>query len=114
GGGLVLPGFQDAHVHPVQGGVERMRCDLSDLATPEEYLAAVRDYVASHPERPWVLGGGWAMPAFGPAGPNAGDLDAVVGDRPAFLLNRDHHGAWASSAALRLGGVDAGTPDPVD
>jgi predicted amidohydrolase YtcJ len=113
-GGLVLPGFQDAHVHPVQGGVERLRCDLSDLGSREEYLAAVRTYVDRHPERPWVLGGGWAMPAFGPAGPLAADLDEAVGDRPVFLLNRDHHGAWASSAALRLAGVHAGTPDPAD
>ena len=113
-GGVVQPGFQDAHVHPVQGGVERLRCDLSGLSTPGEYLAAVRAYVAAHPDRAWVLGGGWAMPAFGPTGPRAADLDAVVGDRPVFLPNRDHHGAWVSSAALRLAGVDRSTPDPAD
>ena len=113
-GGLVLPGFQDAHVHPVQGGVERMRCDLTGLATPEEYLTAVRSYAEAHPDRPWVLGGGWAMPSFGPSGPRSSDLDTVVGDRPVFLPNRDHHGAWVSSAALRLAGIDASTPDPVD
>ena len=113
-GGLLLPGFQDAHVHPVQGGVERMRCDLTGLSRKADYLTAVRDYVARHPGRPWVLGGGWAMPVFGPGGPLAADLDAVVGDRPVFLPNRDHHGAWVSSAALRLAGVDEWTPDPVD
>ena len=113
-GGVVLPGFQDAHVHPVQGGVERLRCDLSGLATPDEYLAAVQAYVAAHPERPWVLGGGWAMPAFGPTGPTAAALDAVTGDRPTFLPNRDHHGAWVNTAALRLAGVDRNTPDPAD
>jgi predicted amidohydrolase YtcJ len=113
-GGVVHPGFQDAHVHPVQGGVERLRCDLSGLSTPGEYLAAVKAYVAAHPDRAWVLGGGWAMPAFGPTGPRAADLDAVVGDRPVFLPNRDHHGAWVSSAALRVAGVDRSTPDPAD
>ena len=113
-GGVVQPGFQDAHVHPVQGGVERLRCDLSGLATPGEYLAAVQAYVATHPERPWVLGGGWAMPAFGPTGPTAAALDAVTGDRPTFLPNRDHHGAWVNTAALRLAGVDRNTRDPAD
>jgi predicted amidohydrolase YtcJ len=113
-GGLVLPGFQDAHVHPVQGGVERMRCDLSGLGTREEYLAAVKAYAEANPDQAWVLGGGWAMPAFGPHGPLASDLDAVVPDRPVFLPNRDHHGAWASSLALRLAGVHRDTPDPVD
>jgi predicted amidohydrolase YtcJ len=113
-GGIVLPGFQDAHVHPVQGGVERLRCDLSELETPGEYLAAVRAYVDRHPDRPWVLGGGWAMPAFGPTGPRSQDLDAAVGERPVFLANRDHHGAWVSGAALRLAGITRDTPDPVD
>ena len=101
-------------MHPVQGGVERLRCDLSEADTGEEYLATVRAYVAEHPDRPWVLGGGWAMPAFGPTGPTAAALDAVTGDRPAFLPNRDHHGAWVNTAALRLAGVDRDTPDPAD
>src|SRR3954453_12163720 len=114
-GGLVMPGFQDAHAHPVQAGVERLRCDLSPLPGREEYLHAVRTYAENDgPQGGWILGGGWAMPAFGPGGPRADDLDAVVGDRPVFLANRDHHGAWVSSAALRLAGVDRWTPDPAD
>src|SRR4051794_5145699 len=113
-GGVVLPGFQDAHVHPVQAGVERLRCDLTALETAGEYLQAVRDHLDAHPDRPWVLGGGWAMPAFGPTGPRAEVLDRVAGDRPVFLSNRDHHGAWVSSAALRLAGVDRTPPDPPD
>jgi len=113
-GGLVQPGFQDAHVHPVQGGVERNRCDLTQARTAADCLAAVRRYAETHPDRPWVLGGGWSMPAFGPGGPTAAALDEVVPDRPVFLANRDHHGAWVNSLALRLAGVHAGTPDPVD
>ncbi len=113
-GGLLLPGFQDAHAHPVQGGLERIRCDLSALTTREEYVDAVAAHARAHPERAWVLGGGWAMPAFGPGGPTAAQLDAVVPDRPVFLPNRDHHGAWVNSVALRLAGVERTTPDPVD
>ena len=113
-GGLVLPGFQDAHVHPVLGGVERNRCDLTSLSTREDYLAGVRRYAEANPDRSWVLGGGWAMPAFGPAGPRAADLDRIVPDRPVFLPNRDHHGGWVNSLALRLAGIDRDTPDPVD
>jgi len=113
-GGLVLPGFQDAHVHPVQGGVERLRCDLSGLETAQEYVAAVHAYAEQQSDRPWVLGGGWSMPAFGPAGPRAADLDGAVPDRPVFLPNRDHHGAWVNSLALRLAGVDKDTADPAD
>ena len=113
-GGLVLPGFQDAHVHPVQGGLERLRCDLSGAETREEYLGAVRAYADAHPDRSWIEGGGWAMSVFGPSGPTAADLDRVVPDRPVFLPNRDHHGAWVNSLALELARIDRGTPDPAD
>jgi predicted amidohydrolase YtcJ len=111
-GGLLAPGFTDAHVHTVQGGLERIRCDLSELRTREQYLAAVRAYADAHPGLPWILGGGWAMPAFPGGTPVAADLDAVVPDRPVLLPNRDHHGAWVNSRALELAGITAATPDP--
>ena len=113
-GRLLLPGFVDAHVHPVMGGLERMRCDLTGGRTLAEYQQTVRTYVEEHPDRDWVLGGGWSMGAFDNGCPTAAQLDAAVGDRPAFLPNRDHHSAWASSRALELAGIDAGTPDPAD
>ena len=56
-GRAVLPGFQDAHVHPVSAGVERARCDLTDLGSAEEYLVAVKEYAAANPDRP--LGPRW-------------------------------------------------------
>ncbi len=113
-GGLISPGFTDAHVHPIQGGLERLRCDLSELATREEYLAEIRAYADRYPDREWVLGGGWAMPAFPGGTPTAADLDAVVPERPVFLPNRDHHGAWVNSRAMEIAGLDARTPDPPD
>jgi predicted amidohydrolase YtcJ len=113
-GGLLAPGFVDAHVHPVQGGLERLRCDLSELETAEEYLTAVAAYAAEHPAVEWILGGGWAMPAFPGGTPTAAELDRVVPDRPVFLPNRDHHGAWVNSRALEVAGIDAHTPDPPD
>jgi predicted amidohydrolase YtcJ len=114
GGGLLLPGFQDAHVHAVQGGLDRLRCDLSDLEAPGDCLEAIGAYAAAHPERDWVTGSGWAIAPFGPGGPTAASLDAVVPDRPAFFPNRDHHGAWVNSRALALAGVGPDTPDPAD
>jgi predicted amidohydrolase YtcJ len=112
-GGLVSPGFTDAHCHPIQGGLERMQCDLTDGATREEYLEMVREYAAGH-DGPWIAGGGWQMAAFPGGTPTAADLDSAVSDRPALLHNRDHHGAWANSRALELAGVSADTPDPHD
>ena len=63
-GCLVLPGFQDAHVHPISSGVENLQCELNSVRGRDAVLAAIRTYVASHPDEPWLLGGGWAMPAF--------------------------------------------------
>ena len=113
-GALLAPGFVDAHVHVVQGGLERTRCDLSGLGTRNAYLAEVQRYAGAHPDRPWILGGGWAMAAFPGGTPVAADLDAVVPDRPVLLPNRDHHGAWVNTRALELAGVDKHTPDPPD
>ena len=111
-GGLLAPGFVDAHVHAVQGGLERTRCDLSGAHTREEYLATITSYAAQNPEVPWITGGGWAMAAFPGGTPSAADLDTVVADRPVFLPNRDHHGAWVNSRALEIAGVTRESPDP--
>lgn len=113
-GRMLAPGFQDAHVHPVWGGLDLMRCDLSELGTEREYLERIGAYATEHPDEPWVLGGGWQMSAFPGGTPTAAALDAFVPDRPAFLPNRDGHGAWVNSAALRLAGIDRHTPDPAD
>src|SRR5215218_10316952 len=112
-GGLVSPGFTDAHCHPIQGGLERTQCDMTDGGTRDEYLALVRAYAEGH-EGPWITGGGWQMAAFPGGTPTATDLDRVVSDRPALLHNRDHHGAWTNSRALELAGITAETPDPHD
>jgi predicted amidohydrolase YtcJ len=111
GGGLVLPGFQDAHVHTAAGGLELAQCDLHEVE-PQGYAAAVARYAADHPDAPWVLGGGWLMDAFGTAGPHLSTLDAAVGDRPVLLESTDGHSIWVNSRALELAGVTRATPDP--
>ncbi|WP_317446737.1 amidohydrolase [Streptomyces collinus] len=113
-GRLLLPGFQDAHVHPVPAGLELTQCDLSGITTAEETVAAVRAYAEAHPDRAWILGGGWSMEAFEGGTPTRELLDSVVPDRPVYLPNRDHHGAWVNSRALELAGIDRNTPDPAD
>ncbi|MER6423118.1 amidohydrolase [Streptomyces sp. NPDC001137] len=113
-GRLLLPGFQDAHVHPVPAGLELSQCDLTGARTAHETLAAVRAYADAHPGREWILGGGWSMEAFEGGTPTKQLLDAVVPDRPVYLPNRDHHGAWVNSRALELAGIGRDTPDPAD
>ncbi|MFE0582893.1 amidohydrolase [Streptomyces sp. NPDC058874] len=113
-GKLLLPGFQDAHMHPAFAGVELAECDLTGTVGVNDYLALIRAYADAHPDREWITGGGWSMESFEGGLPTRHLLDAVVPDRPVLLSNRDHHGAWANTRALELAGVTASTPDPAD
>jgi predicted amidohydrolase YtcJ len=114
-GRTLLPGFVDAHCHPIHAGIELRECDLHDL--PESapaYLDAIRAYAIAKPDLEWIVGAGWAMPAFPGGTPSRAALDAVVPDRPAILQSRDGHDAWVNSRALELAGITAGTADPPD
>ena len=113
-GRLLVPGFQDSHIHAIFGGLELGRCELSALGTAAQYLAAVAEYARANPELEWITGGGWSLDAFPNGLPTAAALDTVVPDRPVFLPNRDHHGAWVNSRALELAGITRHTPDPAD
>ncbi len=113
-GRALLPGFQDAHVHPAFAGVTMVGCNLIGAATLEEAIARINSYVAAHPDKEWVSGSGWRMEWFERGTPSRQLLDKLTGGRPAFLLNRDGHGGWASTRALEIAGFDARTPDPAD
>ncbi len=113
-GRWVLPGFHDAHVHPVQAGLEMNACDLTSGAEVDDYRSSVVAHAAAHPQAEWILGGGWSMDAFPGGVPTAAQLDDLVPDRPVFLPNRDHHSAWVNSVALQRAGIDGATPDPAD
>ncbi len=113
-GRLLVPGFQDAHVHPVGGGMELGACDLSGVVGVDDYRDRIVAYAAAHRGAEWITGGGWSMESFPGGTPDRAFLDALVPDRPVFLPNRDHHGAWVNTRALEIAGIDARTPDPVD
>lgn len=113
-GRLLTPGFTDAHVHPGHGGEKLLGCNLLDAAGREDVRRIIAGYAAAHPDPAWISGGGWSQDWYERGCPSAQDLDDIVGDRPVFLVNRDGHGGWASTAALRLADVTAATPDPPD
>ena len=113
-GRMLLPGFQDAHLHPTSGGLMQIRCDLHGTTTRQQSLERIARYADAHPEHDWILGGGWGMDAFPGGTPSKSDLDAIVPDRPVLLTNRDGHGAWVNSKALELAGISRETGDPRD
>ncbi|NAZ75027.1 amidohydrolase family protein, partial [Kineococcus sp. T13] len=112
-GGAVLPGFQDAHVHAVAGGLQQLGCDLSGVHGALEYRRLIAAYAARH-DGPWIEGSGWYGDAFTGGFPTRHFLDELVPDRPAAFLSHDCHGVWVNSRALQLAGIDERTPDPAD
>ncbi len=114
-GRMLMPGFQDSHIHPIMAGIEASACDLNGLPGIPEYRSKILDYATNNPDVAWILGGGWSMSVFGPGGaPSKSILDELVPDRPVYLSSQDGHTGWANSAALAIAGIDKNTPDPAD
>ncbi len=113
-GGLVLPGFQDAHSHPYISGLDHFDCGMFEVeSSPESYAARARECYDSMPERDWISGAGWSPTAFGAEPrPDKRLLDAAVPDKPAVFFSDDGHTAWANSRALEAAGIARDTPDP--
>lgn len=111
-GEMILPGFHDSHIHPIDSGIELSHCRLDDASSKEEVLQTIEKYSKAHPDDKWVLGGGWSLPLFPGACPQAVDLDKIIPDRPAYFISQDAHSAWVNSAALKLAHVNKSTPNP--
>ena len=113
-GRMVLPGFNDTHVHPVSGGIELGECNLTPAESLEEVTRIVRECAASGAPGEWVRGGGFPLPVFRNGSPTRALLDSLVPNGPAFFTSSDAHSAWVNSRALELAGVTRATADPVN
>jgi predicted amidohydrolase YtcJ len=113
GGRLVVPGFDDSHIHLMSGALSLERVDLIEDQTLAGVQARVRAFAAAHPGSPWVLGRGWLYGSFPGGLPTKQQLDAAVADRPAYMECYDGHSGWANSKALALAGITRDTKDPV-
>lgn len=111
-GATVVPGFNDSHSHLLSGGLSLAHLDLLDATTLEQIQAAIRDYAAAHPERPWIRGRGWYYEPFAGGLPTRQQLDLLVPDRPAYFTAYDGHTAWANTKALAAAGITRKTPNP--
>ncbi|MFZ2960081.1 MAG: amidohydrolase [Candidatus Ozemobacteraceae bacterium] len=112
-GRLLLPGFHDAHLHPIIGALDMIECSLQGLSGVDAYLAHVREYAGRNADKPFIRGSGWLYGAFPPIGPSKALLDAIVPDRPVFIKAIDGHSGWVNSKALAMAGITRVTPDPV-
>ncbi|HET7902149.1 MAG TPA: amidohydrolase [Candidatus Nanopelagicales bacterium] len=110
-GGALLPGFVDAHLHAVAGGLARLGCDLSGVHSLEDYRRIISDFAAAY-AGPWIEGSGWYGDVFPGGFPTKEELDRLVPDRPAVFVSHDVHSTWVNSRALEAAGIDRSTPDP--
>ena len=116
-GALVLPGFNDAHVHFLTGGFQLSSVDLRDAATPQEFAGRIRRFAEKLPAGRWVTGGDWDHERWPEVNgtaplPTKELIDAFTPATPVFVNRLDAHMALANSLALRLAGVTRETPDP--
>jgi predicted amidohydrolase YtcJ len=112
-GKLVLPGFNDAHVHFVSGGMQLTNVQLKDASSSEEFVKRIAERAKSRPKGEWILGGNWDDQAFDrPELPRKEWIDAVTNENPVFIDRYDGHMALANSLALKLAGVTSKTADP--
>ena len=114
GGKLLLPGFNDAHVHFVSGGSQLENVQLNDATSVEEFVRRIAEQAKKTPKGEWILGGDWDETKWGPPNlPTKELIDPVTPDNPVFVSRYDGHSALANSLALRLAGITVQTPDPV-
>src|SRR4029453_3803613 len=113
-GGPVMPGFNDAHAHLISGGLSLDQINLGDATPIEAIKDPIRIWSEAHPEREWITGRGWYYQPFGGAMPTRQMLDALVPDRPAYLIAYDGHTGWANTKALKAAGINRRTNAPAN
>lgn len=112
GGRLVIPGFNDAHVHFLDGGTGLSGVDLRDAKTPKEFVERIKNFAATQPKGRWIVNGNWDHENWSPAElPTAAMIDAVTPDNPVFINRLDGHMALANSLALKLAKVTKETQE---
>ena len=110
-GGMVTPGFIDAHVHFIIGGFRLSSVQLRDAKTPEEFTRRIREFAATVPAGTWITGGDWDHEQWGGTLPTREWVDSVTPDHPVWVNRLDGHMALANSAALAAANVSRTTGD---
>ncbi|MBL0372209.1 amidohydrolase [Rhizobium sp. KVB221] len=112
GGRLVLPGFQDTHIHLQDSGRDyAQNAGLDAARTIDELVATMKTFSESH-DGTWVNGVGWYTGIFHDGNLTRQVLDLAVPDRPSFILASDGHNACLNSRACELLGLVSGIDDP--
>jgi predicted amidohydrolase YtcJ len=113
GGHFVMPGFNDAHAHLIDGGFEKMNVNLVGVKSLDEFRERIRAKVDTVAPGDWILGDGWDENLWPvKALPSRWDIDEITTDHPVFLGRVDGHIAVANSRALQLASITIASRDP--
>ena len=111
-GKLLLPGFNDAHLHFISGGAQLDQVNLTDAGSPQEFAGRIAAQVKKTLKGEWIVGGRWDETKWpNPELPTKEVVDPVTGNTPIFVERYDGHLSLANSAAMRIAGITAKTPD---
>lgn len=113
GGRLVTPGFNDAHVHFIDGGFGLLSVELRDAKDETDFADRIGKHAAGLPKGTWILNGNWDHERWkSQALPTKQLIDGLTSDHPVAVNRLDGHMTLANSAALRAAGIDRNTKDP--
>ncbi len=112
-GRVILPGLVDAHIHLQEYALSLQVVDC-EVQSREEILHRLAGRLRELPSGEWLLGHGWNQNTWGGEWPTAAELDALAPHNPVYLSAKSLHVSWVNSAALRLAGINASSPDPAN
>lgn len=110
-GRMLVPGFNDAHLHFLDAGFRLASVQLRDAKTPAEFIARIQAFAAIVPPGTWITGGDWNHELWGGELPRRDWIDAVTPNHPVWVWRQDGHMGLANSAALRAAGVTTAMPE---
>jgi predicted amidohydrolase YtcJ len=111
-GRRVVPGFNDAHVHFVDGGQGLAGVQLRDASSQAEFRERIAKFAETQPAGAWIVDGWWDHERWTPAAlPTHQLIDDVTSKNPIFIQRLDGHMGLANALAMKLSGVDRNTKD---
>ena len=111
-GKMILPGFIDAHCHPISSYRYFYELNLYGLKTTEEFQIALKKYLTDHPDAKYIKGRGWSNTDFPKTGPDKKIIDEIVKDIPVSFSSEDGHSKWVNSKTLELAKITKDTKNP--
>jgi predicted amidohydrolase YtcJ len=109
-GAFLMPGLMDVHNHPLTTGIDWSNLSIENPDDADAIIAQLKAFAEANPDLPVIRGGSWNLGVFDGDSPPKELLDAVVSDRPVYLISQTGHSAWVNSKALEMAGINKETP----